>query len=145
MKIYIENYDVKQLMPLVSELEKCLVNENNRIILYSEDGLFEIDENNIYKINVLKDKTNSLIHDKKWKLWIDESEISRTRVHCFPLEHHFIKTQIKRYKLIKSKECDMELVIHFNEKGMSIDFYIETPNVNNFFAEHINVFLSMLN
>jgi hypothetical protein len=145
MKIYIENYDIAKLTQHINELEKYIINKNNIIHAYSEDGLFEIDKNNIYKIDILKDDTKSLDHEKKWSLLIDESDIKKTCMHWLPLYCHFVKTQINRYHVIKTKDCNMELVIVFDEKGVPIDFYIETPNMKNFFAEHINVFLSMLN
>lgn len=143
MKIYIENYDIQNLSSShLVNLEKYIINKNKNIQVYSEDGLFEIDENNIYKIDILKDVTKSIVHEKKWSLLIDESEIKRTKVHYLPLDHHFIKTQISRYRIIKAKECDMELAILFDEKNAPIDFYIETSNI---ISEHVNVFLSMLN
>jgi len=52
MKIYIENYDIQKLLPLVDQFEKYVVNKNNAIQVYSEDGIFEIDENKIYKIDI---------------------------------------------------------------------------------------------
>lgn len=145
MKIYIENYDIQKLLPLVDQFEKYVVNKNNAIQVYSEDGIFEIDENKIYKIDILKDKTTSVVHENKWDLLIDESETAKIIANWLPLDHHIIKTQVKRYRVVKTKGCDMELVFIFNEMGIPIDFYIETQNMDNFFAEHINVFLSMLN
>ena len=142
MKIYIENYDIEKLPGCLDNLEKYLITKNKIILVYSEDGLFEIDQNNIYKLDILKDTTNSFIHDKKWTLLIDECEIKKTHVHWLPLDHHLIKTQIARYRLIKSKESTMELVIIFDERNKPIDFYLETSKMD---TEHINVFLSMLN
>lgn len=142
MKIYIENYDLQKLLLHIDELNKYIINKNKIIQVYSEDGLFEIDQNNIYKIEVLKDATNSIMHDKKWSLLIDESEIKKTPVHWLPLDNQPIKTQMARYRIIKSKDCDMELVIIFDESDKPIDFYIETSKMN---MEHINVFLLMLN
>jgi len=145
MKIYIENYDIQQLTLHIDEFEKYMINKKNIIMVYTEYGLFEIDENNIYKQHILRDSTKTLFHEKKWNLIIDESEIQKTKVYSLPLESHFVKAQTTQYKIIKSKECDMLLVIISDENNKPVDFYIETTNINHYFAEHINVFLSMLN
>jgi len=142
MKIYIENYDIEKLTSCLDNLEKYLTNKNKIIQVYSEDGLFEIDQNNIYKIDILKDNTKSVMHDKKWHICIDDSEIKKTQVHWLPLDHRLIKTQMARYRVTKSKECTMELVIIFDERNKPIDFYLEGLKME---PEHINVFLSMLN
>jgi hypothetical protein len=55
MKIYIDNYEPKNLSNKLDKLNKYLINSNSYVEIYSDDGIFYVDEFGIYKIIIIND------------------------------------------------------------------------------------------
>ena len=179
MKIYIENQneellDNDKFINTLKSLDKYF--NNFKIIneVYSDEGIFITDENNVNKL-VIKDEDISKINNyyKNINLLIDKSEINSIKVNQIPFDHFSIvvikfyyqlnnKSKINfvvegNYKLKKNKVYE----IMYNELEKNIkninkydhfvcsNFYFEVSkdsDINNiFFKEDINVFLSHFN
>ena len=50
MRLYIENYNIKNKVQTQKVLEKYLIKQNNIIEVYSEEGIYFIDNKNINKL-----------------------------------------------------------------------------------------------
>lgn len=153
MKIYIENYDIINLESKIDILNK-MCNDPIRsdfIIIYSEDGIFKIDENKMQKVNIITDKvykhnTSSLI--------VDESKISYENCNYLPYEHLFCKITQFIYKINPTSKLTLVIQGTYLENNSRIkfvpnDFYFET-NIeeqiyNPIIKDDLNVFLSLLN
>ena len=53
MKIYIDNYNITNLSKKMKGLNKYLTNKTNEIDVYSDEGIFLIDQQNIQKVTYL--------------------------------------------------------------------------------------------
>ena len=53
MKIYIDNYNISNLSKKMKGLNKYLTNKTNAIDVYSDEGIFLIDQQNINKVTYL--------------------------------------------------------------------------------------------
>ena len=53
MKIYIDNYNIKNLSKKMKGLNKYLTNKTNSIDVYSDDGVFSVDQQNIHNVTYL--------------------------------------------------------------------------------------------
>ena len=50
MKIYINNYNIDNLSKKLKGLNKYLISKTNSIEIYSDEGIYLVDENNMYNI-----------------------------------------------------------------------------------------------
>jgi len=153
MKIYIENYDINNLETKIPALNKYCDNCENLqfLLVYSEDGIFKINENKLQKMNIITDKVN---RKQVPGFIIDESKITYDNCNYLPYEHIFNKISQFIYKIHdKSK---LKLVIegtyieqNNNLKFVPNDFYFETiieeQIYNSVIKDDLNVFLSLLN
>ena len=171
MKIYIQEEsgfflakkDKKNnITKIIEKLDKYLINKENIIDIYSKQGIYQINENKIHKLNIKTEKhhENILIKNEDGKnviLLIDDSIIEKEVVYQIPYDHVNIPLCVHKYSLNnkpnKSKNT-ITLVIEFiqNNKGTlnPINYYFEYnsiigDNISNIPTEDINVFLSLLN
>lgn len=153
MRIYIEE-DNKPLLAknnkkILDRLNKYLVNKYDAIYLYSKEGIFQIYDNNIFKINIKTDHIENRYIDpaneNNLQLLIDDSVSQKEIVYQLPFEHISIPVSIHTYSLNKH---GLNLIVEMNENIRPINYYFEfnpTNKNNNLPMEDINVFLSLLN
>lgn len=164
MKIYIDDYEPSNLSDKLIKLEKYLFNSCDYVEIYSDDGIFYIDELGIYKIIVIKDeciKYTSAFSNLKFLL--DKTRFYKENVTSIPLNHINNKIYKHEYKIdIKSKikliiegiihyHNDTNLLINNNKLNLFIplNFYFELSDkdidLNEIFNNNdLNVFLSLL-
>jgi hypothetical protein len=152
---------------ILERLEKYIISKESIVHVYSKEGIYQVNENQIYKLYVKTEKIHENIvlkksdddddDDKIVTLVIDDSVIEKVLVHQIPYEHVNIPLIIHKYSLNKNKnnKVGLMLVIEFIEKKDNkdnlkpINYYFEYgPEVgynNNLPIEDINVFLSLLN
>lgn len=152
MKIYCENITLDKLAKKINLLDNYLCDTKNKCIIYSVDGIFKIDENNIKKMIILSDKS---IKCKLFghPLLVEDSKVNYDKTNFIPNEHDSYK-YIELNYLLDSKS-KLKLIIEGNYEDSSLkkflpsDFYFETQIEeeihNSVIRDDLNVFLSLLN
>jgi hypothetical protein len=153
MKIFINNYNLNKLTKKINLLNTYSHGTKTNIEIISEDGIYYIDNNNFYKINIISDSLNKLKNDT-FELLLDKSTYNRENVHQLPLEH--IVLNITTFYYVINPKSKIKLVIEGkyeeninNNHFIPTNFYFEVPNEKNNFEildnDDLNVFFSILN
>jgi hypothetical protein len=150
---------------ILEKLEKYIISKESIVDVYSKEGIYQVNENQIYKLYVKSEKIHENIvlknsqyeddDDKQITLVIDDSIIQKNLVHQLPYDHVNIPLTIHKYSLNKNKnnKLGLMLVVEFIEnKGNNLkpinyffEYGTEIGYNNNLPIEDINVFLSLLN
>ena len=156
MKIYIDNYNIKNLSKKLKGLNKYLTNKINTIDVYSDDGIFLIDQQNIHNITYLDKPVRKVKYinenDTIFDMMIDSSETIITMVNQLPPDNLIMKMETQVYQTTATSKVNLVIVSllnrQFNEYKPN-DFYFDVSNdidINSpIFKEDINVFLFHLN
>ena len=151
MKIYIDNYNNEKMFKKLASFNKYLLNKTNVIEVYSDEGIYLVDPNNIHKITYLDKPIKKIRYLDKNDFIIDSSETKLTMVNQIPSDCIILKMETHNYQLnTKSK---IKFVINFalikNLDYSLHNFYFDVSDeidINSpLFKEDINVFLSLLN
>ena len=156
MKIYIENYNIENLSKKMKGLNKYLTNKTNVIEVYSDEGIFVIDQQNIYNVDYLDKpiKNGKYISETGtvFNMIIDTSETTRTIVNQLPPDNIIMKTETHVYEINASSKTKLVVISTLNKainEYKPYDFYFDVSNdidINSpIFKEDINVFLFHLN
>jgi hypothetical protein len=156
MKIYIDNYNITNLSKKMKGLNKYLTNKTNAIDVYSDEGVFSVDQQNIHKVTYLDKPVkkvkyineNNIIFD----LIIDSSETIITAVNQLPPDNLIMKTETQFYQTSTTSKVKLVIISLLNKQVNEYkphDFYFDVSNdidINSpIFKEDINVFLFHLN
>jgi len=157
MKIYIENYNIANLSKKMKGLNKYLTNTSNTIDVYSDEGIFSVDQQNIYKVTYLDKPTkkvkyvseNNIVFD----MVIDTTAIVTTSVNQLPTDNVIMKIETQVYQIDPNSK--IKLVVIFTQVNKIVkeyvprDFYFDVSDdidiKSPIFKEDINVFLFHLN
>jgi hypothetical protein len=149
MKFYLKNYTLKQLQSKIIDLDNNYLKETKHShMIYSIEGLFEINENKIYKIKINDVKSINICMDNNEYL-VDKSIITKENAHYIPFSHTLILYETKIYSIYPLKNSIVKLYIIFQKNNNNYelcDFYFEilgTHNLN--INQELSVFLSLLN
>ena len=156
MKIYIENYNIENLSKKMKGLNKYLTNKTNVIEVYSDEGIFVIDQQNIYNVDYLDKpiKNGKYISETGtvFNMIIDTSETTRTIVNQLPPDNIIMKTETHVYEINATSKTKLVVILTLNKainEYKPYDFYFDVSNdidINSpIFKEDINVFLFHLN
>lgn len=142
MKIYIENI---KFINNLNNLDHLYKENINYIEFYSTNGIFNIINNNIYKL-LINDKNIEILNiNINNNLLLDFSEIILNKVNNIP--NNYIKYNIKLIKYKSNKESNISFNIkYFN--NIIKDFYFEIANlkdVNDFNEVYIEYIKDILN
>jgi hypothetical protein len=157
MKLYIENYDIENLKKKIKNLDKYYKKTEKYTEIFSEEGIYRINESTIYKLKNIEDspieKVKHLNHN--YSLLMDKSTFSKEEVFQVPYENTQISVERNIVAFTYSiNNSNLKLIIEgvyetngFNNNnenkyyGFSpIDFYF-----TEFIMDDLNVFLSVLN
>ena len=157
------NKNHNKVNKILEKLEKYIISKESIVDVYSKEGIYQVNENQTYKLHVKSEKIHENIvlkkaddddDDENIILIIDDSIIQKDLVHQLPYEHVNIPLTIHKYSLNKNNKSGLMLVIEFIEnndkKGnlKPINYYFECVSeigyTNNLPIEDINVFLSLL-
>jgi hypothetical protein len=129
MKIYIENYDPKNITNILlsKKVDDSFRNNKTLIEVYSNEGIYNIENNKIYKIIYNNDNNNikKIINyfkekDKvKYNLIVDYSQTEREECFQIPINHMSRKIEIFKYSL--SEKSNVELIIKGNYENKEIE------------------------
>ena len=156
MKIYIDNYNITNLSKKMKGLNKYLTNKTNTIDVYSDEGVFSVDQQNIHKVTYLDkpikkvkyiNETNTI-----FELMIDSGETIITMVNQLPPDNVIMKTETQVYQTSPTSKVKLVIISLLNRQLNEYkphDFYFDVSNdidINSpIFKEDINVFLFHLN
>jgi len=156
MKIYINNFNIEKLATIMKLLNEYYINSKTYIQICSIDGIYEIDESSVTKLNCVDNDIQIFKnYYDNFTLILDPSYYTTEKVHSIHSEHIF--TRMKRYFFGLNKDSKIKLVIEgelFEKTANNYDInpkdiYFEIPNntdINDALVKkEIIVFLSLLN
>jgi hypothetical protein len=163
MKLYIKNYKPTDILKKIKLLDDYYLSTKKSIEIISDDGIFNIDEKNFYKINIILDKLVEL-RSSNLELLLDKTTINNVKVNHLPLNHinfciisfcYAINSKSKIKLIIEGKyetseyETSEYKITNKYQNFIPANFYFEIPNEKTNFEilnnEDLNVFLSILN
>ena len=151
MKIYINNYNIDNLSKKLKGLNQYLINKTNSIEIYSDEGIYLVDENNIYNITYLDRPIQKINYTDDVEMSIDLSTTNSIIVNQLPSDNIILKLATYTYKICPRSK--VKLIINFtlnkNMEYKPYNFYFDVSDdidINGpIFKEDINVFLFHLN
>jgi hypothetical protein len=151
MKIYINNYNIDNLSKKLKGLNGYLINKTNSIEIYSDEGIYLVDENNIYNITYLDRPIQKINYTDDVEMSIDLSTTNSIIVNQLPSDNIILKLATYTYKICPRSK--VKLIINFtltkNMEYKPYNFYFDVSDdidINGpIFKEDINVFLFHLN
>ena len=156
MKIYIDNYNITNLSKKMKGFNKYLTNKTNTIDVYSDEGIFSVDQQNIHKVTYLDKPVKKVKYINEtntiFDLMIDSSETTLSIVNQLPPDNIIMKTETQVYQTSATSKVKLVIVSLLNRQLNEYkphDFYFDVSNdidINSpIFKEDINVFLFHLN
>ena len=129
MKIYINNLNILILGKIMNSLNKYLINKSEFIQIYSIDGIYQITDSNINKINYI-DKDVEVINKyyNNFSLIKDTTTFTKETINYINESHISIK--IKQYCYKMNPSSKIKLIIEGN---------MNSPNANNTTLQYDNV------
>jgi hypothetical protein len=151
MKIYINNYNIDNLSKKIKGLNEYLINKTNSIEIYSDEGIYLVDENNIYNITYLDIPIQKINYTDDVEMSIDLSTTNSIIVNQLPSDNIILKLATYTYKTCPRSK--VKLIVNFtlnkNMEYKPYNFYFDVSDdidINGpIFKEDINVFLFHLN
>ena len=156
MKIYINNFNLEILPTIMKLFNDYYINSKTYIQIYSIDGIYEIDESSVTKLNCFDNDIQIFKnYYDNFTLILDPSYYITEKVNSINSEH--ISTRMKRCVFGLNKDSKIKLVIEgvlFEKTANNYDInptdiYFEMPNntdINDALVKkEIIVFLSLLN
>ena len=150
MKIYLGNYIVGDVMNKISDIDRYYSRTNHSIDIFSDEGMYQILSNKLYKLIVRDDKIVRKTRSDGIVIIIDKSTVGIKEVHHIPIHHISIPTTELIYQTkVGGPKLVIEgsyTVIHSNE---FVDRYFGFAPSNFYFevqteTDDLNVFLSLL-
>jgi hypothetical protein len=138
MKIYIDDYNPYTLSNKLNKLKKYLVNTHQYIEIYSDDGIFYIDDLGIYKIIIIQDETIKYTSiQTNCRFLIDRTKSYKENVTTIPLNH--INNTIHKYEYKLDLKSKIKLVIEGTiDPNNNID---QTDHISNNLNNESNIFI----
>ena len=140
MKLYIDNINIKNI--LEKNISKYIINNNNNNYIFSDSGIFKINNNKLNKINIIDKQIIKGKFKNNLTYIIDNSEfdILKKNEYCIPINHILININKIKYKFC---ENDLYFVIEkYNDIIKYVYFYINDSIDNiNYYENDIISFL----
>ena len=113
MKIYINNFNIDILPSIIKSLTEYYINSETYIQIYSEDGIFQINDTSTKKQNIT-DKEIQIFKEyyENFTLIADPSYYTLEQTYNIPSEH--LSTTVKRCFFTPDKNSIFKLVIEGN-------------------------------
>ncbi len=133
-------------------INQYLVDLEEKNIIYSENGIFQMFDDKITKINIVDSNTHNdkiIINNNSVSLLLDKSSIyNNEEIYQIPLTYKMYKIIVKTYKLREKSQNRLIVELHkMNDEYKIIDFYIDTTekSLTHSLNEDIISFLMVLN
>ena len=149
MKIYIKNLELHNIKGNIELIKKYEIKIMKYIIFYSNDGIFELNNKNLYKLyqnNVKITSDNISYNDKAYELLYDNSFYNKEKIYSIPKLYREKKIKKTYFKIEKT----FLTFILEQEDNNIINFYFELDDKskdkisNNILKNEISSFLSIL-
>ena len=149
MKIYIKNLELQNIKGNIELIKKYEIKNMKYIIFYSNDGIFELNNKNLYKLyqnDVKITSDNISYNDKEYELLYDNSFYNKEKIYSVPKLYREKKIKKTYFKIEKT----FLTFILEQEDNNIIDFYFELDDKskdkisNNIIKNEISSFLSIL-
>ena len=152
MKIYINNLNLNILNELSNNFKNLLIDTKQYIILYTEEGIYEINNKLIYRLEQIdRDIKQYENFYNEFTLIIDPSFFNK-HIETSIIGTKHISNQIVKYIYKLNKKSDLNLIIEYylhDSKMIENDIYFELNkeiDINEIFIKkEIIEFLSLLN
>ena len=152
MKIYLKYYTVSDIMKRISSFDKYHIGTNHYYEIFTEEGIFQVTNNAIFKMNTVDAKIMNVKRADGHELIIDKTTINPTNYHQIPSYH--IVSPVSSF-IYQTRRGGPKLVIEgkYGSQNFSYvnnDKYLGFAPSNFYFdvnseTDDINVFLSQLN
>lgn len=148
MKIYIKNLELQNIKGNIEAIKKYEIKNIKYIIFYSNDGIFELNNKNLYKLyqnDVKITSDNISYNNKEYELLYDNSFYNKEKIYSVPSLYREKKIKKTYYKIEKSFS-----IFILEQDNNIIDFYFELDDKskdkvsNNIIKNEISSFLSIL-
>jgi hypothetical protein len=151
MKIYIKNLELQNIKGNIEAIKKYEIKNIKYIIFYSNDGIFELNNKNLYKLyqNDVKITSDNISYNsynnKEYELLYDNSFYNKEKIYSVPSLYREKKIKKTYYKIEKSFSTFI-----LEQDNNIIDFYFELDDKskdkvsNNIIKNEISSFLSIL-
>lgn len=138
MKIYIKNF-----MPKNIDINTITPNVKHYRDIYSVDGIFRIQNDNIYKL-IPQDVTLENFNYNNMEFIIDKSSyIFRKNIYSIPYEH--ISCYIEEFEYKLDKKSMVSLVVKYRNREI-FDLYFYTENsISTNLKNNIMEYISLIN
>ena len=152
MKIYINNLNLNILNELSNNFKSLLIDKKQYIILYTEEGIYEINNKLIYRLEQIdRDIKQYENFYNEFTLIIDPSFFNK-HIETSIIGTKHISNQIVKYIYKLNKKSDLNLIIEYNSndsKMIENDIYFELNKEIDideiFIKKELIEFLSLLN
>ena len=152
MKIYINNLNLNILNELSNNFKSLLIDKKQYIILYTEEGIYEINNKLIYRLEQIdRDIKQYENFYNEFTLIIDPSFFNK-HIETSIIGTKHISNQIVKYIYKLNKKSDLNLIIEYNSNDSKmIENYIyfelnkEIDIDEIFIKKELIEFLSLLN
>ena len=133
MKLYIENLTINNII----ENDKLYINNNCYNKIYSKEGIFTIENNNIYRLDFIEDN-NPRIYPcliDNYNIICDLTKITKNKVFQIPNNHKFY--EYKEYIIKSSSNSIVSLIILTSNNIIKDHYFITNENdINNHFLKN---------
>lgn len=149
MKIYIKNLELQNIKGNIELIKKYEIKNIKYIIFYSNDGIFELNNKNLYKLyeNDVKITSDNISYNNEdYELLYDNSFYNKEKIYSIPKLYREKKIKKTYFKIEKT----FLTFILEQEDNNIIDFYFELDDKskdkisNNIIKNEISSFLSIL-
>jgi len=157
MKLYIQNFNIDILSDIMKQLAANYTHTESYTIIYSECGIYRIDDDTTIKKLVCLDKDIQILKNYYNELTLIADPSYYTTEIVNNIESQHISTSVKRCFFEINEKSKIQLVVEGEEtKNVNVnslinpyDIYFEVPNnidINDALVKkEIIVFLSLLN
>ena len=138
MKIYINNFNIDILPSIIKSLTEYYTNSETYIQIYSEDGMFQINDTSTKK-QIITDKEIQILKEyyENFTLIADPSYYTLEQTYNIPSEH--LSTKVKRCFFTPDKNSIFKLVI----EGTILEENNKQNNDSNFGIHPYDIYIEV--
>ena len=143
MKYYIEG-----ILPRFDKIEQFYKKTETTKMIYSNEGIFSVELNNIFKMIPVDKPIKKITNYKKGvTILIDESYFEKQLLYSqIPFDHTYLEQSFKYYCLGNEERKDSNLYLVIEENNPANYYFLAKEKLDNLLIqEELTVFFSLLN